>query len=117
MIRLLFLVLLLAGCSAQAHENLQVTIEATKQSVEIFEPVTIKASVKASGEPVSADAVVDFELIHPSGKTMGSVNPENNGDGTYSIETSFDAAGIYRIISHVDYGSEHEMPEVEVTVK
>lgn len=114
--RLLFLVLLLAGCGTQAHE-LQVTIEATKQSVEIFEPVTITARIEASGKPVSDEAVVDFELIHPSGKTMGSVNPQNNGDGTYSIETSFDAAGIYRIISHVDYGQAHEMPEVEVTVK
>lgn len=115
--RLLLLVLLLAGCSAQAQESLQVSIEVNKQSVKIFEPVTITASVEASGKPVSNEAVVDFELIHPSGKTMGSVNPANNGDGTYSIETSFDAAGIYRIISHVDYGSAHEMPEVEVTVK
>ncbi len=115
--RLLFLVLLLAGCSAQAHESLQVTIEANKQSVEVFEPVTITASVEAAGKPVSVDATVDFELIHPTGKTIGTVNPENNGDGTYSIETSFDAEGIYRIISHVDYEHEHEMPEVEVTVK
>ena len=108
--------LLLAGCSAQAHA-LQVTIEATKQSVEIFEPVTITASVEASGKPVRDEAVALFELIHPSGKTMGSVNPQNNGDGTYSIETSFDAAGIYRVIAHVDHGEAHEMPEVEVTVK
>ena len=108
--------LLLAGCSAQAHE-LQVTIETNKQSVEVFEPVTITASIEAAGKPVSVDATVDFELIHPTGKTIGTVNPENNGDGTYSIETSFDAAGIYRIISHVDHGQEHEMPEVELTVK
>lgn len=114
--RLLFLVLLLAGCSAQAHESLQVTIETNKQSVEVFEPVTITASVEAGGELVTDGAEIDFELIHPSGQTIGTVNPVNNGDGTYSIETSFDASGIYRIISHVDYEHAHEMPEVEVTV-
>jgi uncharacterized protein YfaS (alpha-2-macroglobulin family) len=114
--RLLLVVLLLAGCSAHATENLQVTIEANKQTIEAFEPVLITASVEAAGKPVITDAEVDFELIHPSGKTIGTVNPTNNGDGTYSIETSFDAEGVYRIISHVDHGHEHEMPEVEVTV-
>ena len=113
--RLLLLVLLLAGCSAQA-EVLDVTISASTKTLQAFEPVTITASVDAGG-PVSEGAEIDFELIAPSGQTMGSVNPTNNGDGTYSIETSFDAAGTYRIIAHVDYDNAHEMPEVEVTVQ
>lgn len=115
--RLFFTVLLLTGCSAQATEHLEVTIEASKQTVEAFEPVTITAQIEADGKAVIENAEVDFELIHPSGQTIGTVNPTNNGDGTYSIETSFDASGVYRIISHVDYEEMHEMPEVEVKVK
>ncbi len=109
--------LLLAGCSAQETEHLEVTIEASKQNVEAFEPITITAQIEAGEKPVTENAEVDFELINPNGQTIGTVNPINNGDGTYSIETSFDASGVYRIISHVDYEEMHEMPEVEVKVK
>lgn len=115
--RFALLVLLLAGCSAQEEGNLQVTIYSNKQTIEAFEPIVITASIETSGNPVSSKAEIDFELIHPSGKTIGTVNPTNNEDGTYSIITSFDEAGTYRIISHVDYEHEHEMPEIEVTVK
>lgn len=115
--RLLLIALLLAGCSTQLTEPLQVTIEANKQQVAAFEPITITAHIEADGKPVTEGAEIDFELINPSGQTIGTVNPINNDDGSYSIETSFDATGTYRIISHVDYEQSHEMPKVEVTVQ
>ena len=115
--RLLLAVLLLAGCSAQANEGLDVTLEANKTQVEAFEPVTFTATVTHEGESVTSGAEIDFEFIDPQGKSIGSVTPTNNEDGTYSIETSFDALGIYTIISHVDYEGQHEMPEVELELK
>ena len=118
--RMLLIVLLLAGCSAQANEGnegLDVTIEANKTQVEAFEPVTFTATVTHEGESVTGGAEIDFEFIDPQGKSIGSVTPTNNEDGTYSIETSFDALGIYTIISHVDYEGQHEMPEVELELK
>lgn len=115
--QLLLIVLVLAGCSTQITEPLQVTIEANKQQVAAFEPVTITAHIAAGGQPVLEGAEIDFELINPSGQTIGTVNPTNHQDGSYSIETSFDAAGMYRIISHVDYEQLHEMPIAEVTVQ
>jgi uncharacterized lipoprotein YajG len=115
--RFILVVLLLAGCSEQATEALQVNIVASKAKVAAFEPVTITSTIVADGKPVINDAEVKFELIHPNGQKIGTLNPTNNGDGSYSIETSFDATGTYRIISHVDHNHDHDMPEVEVTVK
>ena len=115
--RLLLMVLLLAGCSAHADESLEVSIKANPVQVEAFEPVTITSTISFNGEPVTENAEIEFEFINPNGQSIGTVNPDNNGDGTYSIETSFDGTGTYKIIAHVDYEGLHEMPEVEVSLK
>lgn len=115
--RLIFVMLLLAGCSANTTEQLHVTISASKDELESFEPVTITALITYQNEPILEGAEVEFELINVDGKSLGSVNPTNDGNGSYSIETSFDGTGIYKIISHVSYEQYHEMPEVEVELK
>ena len=115
--KLCLLVLLLAGCSGPPTEKLEVTIKATKHEVEAFEPVKITSLVTVNNEPISSGAELEFELVNPDGKSVGTVTPTNEGEGQYSIETSFDGLGTYKIISHVSYGGLHEMPEVEVTLK
>ena len=60
----------------------------------------ITAVVTNDGVSVSDKAEVDFELIKKDGATIGSVNPENIGDGKYQIETIFDEEGVYEIFSH-----------------
>lgn len=115
--RLLLTVLLLTGCSAQANETLDVTLNASKSELEAFEPVTITATVTYNGEPIQNDVEIEFELINPTGNAIGSVTPDTSGDGKYTIETSFDGTGTYKVISHVSYGEQHEMPEIEVKLK
>ena len=118
--RLIFVLLLLAGCSNTSEQHLgqlEVTIDASKKELEAFEPVTIKAIVTYDDKPIAEGADIEFELINADGKSIGSVNPSNDGDGQYSIETSFDGKGTYKIISHVSYEQYHEMPVVEVELK
>jgi hypothetical protein len=118
MIRVIFLVvLLIVGCSDQASEGLQVTIEASKGQVEVFEPVAFTAELLFKGTPLKNGAEIEFELINPQGQSIGLVIPTNVGDGSYTIETSFDLAGTYKVIAHVSYEGLHEMPEVEVTLQ
>ncbi|MBD8035889.1 MULTISPECIES: FixH family protein [Solibacillus] len=114
---LYLLVLLLAGCSAPSAETIEVTIKASEQEVEAFEPVKITSHVTLNNESISSGVEIEFELINPDGTSIGTVTPTNEGEGLYSIETSFDGQGTYKIISHVSYGELHEMPEVEVTLK
>lgn len=119
--RLLLIVLLLAGCSAQANEELNegliVTLTTTKSEIQAFEAVTFTATVTFAGEKVVDGADIAIEFIDPNGVSIGSVTPTNHKDGSYSVETSFDALGTYTIISHVDYEGLHEMPTVEVELK
>lgn len=115
--KILLTILLLAGCSAHANETLDVSLNASKSELEAFEPVTITATVTQNGEPIQYDVEIEFELINPNGNTIGSVKPDYRGDGKYSIETSFDGTGTYKVVSHVSYGDLHEMPEIEVKLK
>ena len=115
--KLLLTVLLLAGCSTQANETLEVTLNASKTELEAFEPVTFSAAVMYNEEPVQDNVEIEFELISPTGSSIGSVKPDLIGNGKYSIETSFDGTGTYKVISHVSYGELHEMPEIEVKLK
>ena len=115
--RLLLIMLLLAGCSTHAEESLKVSIDVSKTQLEEFEPVTITSTISYNGEPIAQNAEIEFEFINPNGQSIGTVKPTNNDDGSYSIETSFDGTGTYKIIAHVDYEKLHEMPEVEVELK
>ena len=116
--KLLLLVLLLAGCSAQAkEEGLVVTLQASDEQLEAFEPVKFTAVVTHNGEAVTEGADIFFELIKEEEYTIGTVNPTNAGDGKYIVETSFDEAGVYKVISHVTVNGLHEMPFVKVELK
>lgn len=115
--RLLLIVLLLAGCSAQVNKGLIVTLTTTKTEIQAFEPVTFTATILFDDEKVVDGADIAIEFIDPNGVSIGSVTPTNLGDGRYFVETSFDALGTYTIISHVDYEGLHEMPTVEVELK
>lgn len=119
MIRIVFLtMLLLVGCSAQASEDgLQVTFNASDDHVDAFEPVIFTAKLRYDGSPIKNGAEIEFEFINPQGQSLGSVIPTNTEDGAYTIETSFDLVGTYKVIAHVTYENLHEMPEVEVTLQ
>lgn len=120
MIRLLLAaMLLLAGCTAKAEPKplLDVSVKTNKQTVEAFEPVKITTTVTLNDEPLDDEVDISYEIINPSGVSVGSVTPEKQADGRYVIETSFDEKGTYQVVSHVSYTSLHEMPIAEVEVR
>jgi hypothetical protein len=107
---------LLGGCSESEQSNvsktsdLEVEVSSNPKKVKLLEPVKITALVTRDGVEVSEKAEVEFELIKKDSATIGSVTPENIGDGKYQIETIFDEEGVYQIVSHVSLGNDHEMP-------
>lgn len=115
------LVVLLGGCSANDRPvskatGLEVEVISNPTKATLLEPVKITAVVTNDGVSVSDKAEVKFELIKKDGATIGSVNPENIGDGKYQIETIFDEVGVYQIVSHVTLENDHEMPIYEMNV-
>lgn len=114
--------LLLGGCSTieRAHApkstGLEVEVTSNPKHAKLLKPVKVTALVTNNGTPVSNKAEVQFELIKKDGATIGSVTPENIGNGKYQIETIFDEEVVYQIVAHVSLGNEHEMPIYEVNV-
>lgn len=115
--------LLLGGCSSidktlasKATDGLKVEVTSNPKKAKLLKPVKITALVTKDGIPVSDKAEVEFELIKKDGGTIGSVTPENIGNGKYQIETIFDEEIVYQIVAHVSLGNEHEMPVYEVNV-
>ncbi|MGE8077466.1 FixH family protein [Peribacillus loiseleuriae] len=121
-ILLIVCLLILAGCSASDEPKatkavgLEVNVKSNPKDAKLLEPVKIIATVTNDGVEVSEKAEVMFELIKKDGATLGSINPENIGNGKYQIETIFDEEGVYQIISHVSLENAHEMPIHEINV-
>lgn len=114
--------IVLGGCSANNQPSaskatgLEVEISSNPKNAKLLEPVKITAVVTNNGVPVSKDAEVEFELMKKDGGSIGSVQPENMGDGKYQIETIFDEEVVYQVVSHVTYENQHEMPIYEINV-
>ncbi len=115
------LLLLLVGCSAnqqQTHESpkeLLVTVDSDKNPVKVYEAVKITANVNFGNKDISKDTKIDFEFIE-NGVPMGSIIPEYEGDGNYSVETIFSTKGQNQVVAHVYYEDFHEMPKVALNV-
>lgn len=113
--------LLLIGCSAQKQqtldfpEELMVTMDSDRQQLKVNEPVKITAKVKFGDIDIDKDTTVDFEIIE-NGVSVGTVSPEDAGDGKYTLETMFSSKGTHEVVAHVYYEWFHEMPKLTFNV-
>ncbi len=112
----------MTGCTGKdeaSHnitDGLEVTVTSSPSNAKLLEPVKVLATIKSGGVKVGDEAQVEFELIKKDGAPIGTVKPERIGEGKYQIETIFDEAGVYQIVSHVTLGVEHAMPIHEISV-
>ena len=86
------------------------------ESIDVGETVELKAEVMY-GDDVEKDAVVKFE-VWESGDEENSVmlEADNNGDGTYTANYTFEHDGVFEMYAHTDAQNLHTMPKKEVTV-
>ncbi|MEI3611168.1 FixH family protein [Pseudogracilibacillus sp. SO30301A] len=86
------------------------------ESIEVGETVELKAEVMY-GDDIETDAEVNFE-VWESGDEDNSdmLEAENNGDGTYTAEYTFEHEGVFEMYAHTDAQHLHTMPKKEVTV-
>ena len=111
---------LLAACGGGNEESDElVPLEVNfivPESIDVGEPVELKAEVMY-GDDVEKDAVVKFE-VWESGDEENSVmlEADNNGDGTYTANYTFEHDGVFEMYAHTDAQNLHTMPKKEVTV-
>lgn len=105
-----------AGDETDELKALEVDFE-TPEKVEVDEVVELKATVTYGEDVVlDADEVVFEYWLHGNEEDSVKVNANNNEDGTYTAEVSFDADGIYEIYAHTTARDLHTMPKNSIIV-
>lgn len=87
------------------------------ETAEVGETVTLKATVTYGNKPVKDARQMDFE-VWERGKQDESIwlEGENQGDGTYTAEVTFEKDGIYEMYAHTTAHDLHTMPKKEIIV-
>lgn len=95
--------------------TLDVSLTVPEETVSAGETVEFSAHVTSNDEDVP-DAQVMYEVLDGE-ESLDMIDAEHSEDGVYSIEYTFEDAGEYRVISHVDAFQLHTMPEGDVVVE
>lgn len=81
------------------------------------ESITFTVTVTQDGEAVSDASEVAFEIWEDGNEGESEmIEADNDGDGQYTVEKSFDQDGVYHVQSHVTARTMHTMPVKEITV-
>lgn len=123
---LMFILLIgvLAACNSTAEtenedeelKTLDVVFEVPEQA-DIDETIELNAIVTYGDEEVTDADEVKFEYWE-TGNEEDSImmDANNNEDGTYSADVSFDHDGVYEIYAHTTARDLHTMPKKSITV-
>ena len=88
------------------------------EQVDVGETVELLAEV-TYGEDLESDAVVRFEIWEAEDEERENsvmLDAENNGDGTYTAEYTFEEEGTYEMYAHTDAHNLHTMPKKQIIV-
>src|SRR5690625_1103739 len=84
---------------------------------EVGENVDLKATVTYGEEFVKDAHEVVFEVWEKGDQENSEmIEAENNDDGTYTTNVSFDHDGIYEMYAHTTAKDQHTMPKKEIVV-
>ncbi|KKK34497.1 hypothetical protein WN59_07145 [Salinicoccus sediminis] len=106
-----------------SHEEADEEVRSLDVNLEV--PGTAKAGenesftahVTSNEEDVTDADKVRFEVLDADGNSLDMIEAEHSENGLYTIDYTFDEAGDYSVISHVDAYQLHTMPEKQVTVR
>ncbi|WP_164669898.1 FixH family protein [Virgibacillus doumboii] len=87
------------------------------EKAETGETVELKAIVTYGDEKVKDATEMKFEYWKQGNKENSTmVESNNNGDGTYTAEVTFDTDGVYEMFAHTTAKTVHTMPKKSITV-
>lgn len=97
-------------------KTLDVEFEVPEQ-IDVGETLELEAFVTYGDEPVTDADEVEFEVWEKNDQDNSTDYPsENNGDGTYTVEVTFDHDGVFEMYAHTTAHDLHTMPLREITV-
>lgn len=120
---IIFTVAILSACgddtSNSSDELLMLEVEfIVPDSVEVGETAELKAEV-TYGDELESDAEVKFEVWETEDEERENsvtFDANNNGDGTYTADFTFEKETVYEMYAHTDAHHIHTMPRKEVPV-
>lgn len=123
MIGLISVLALLSACGDDEDANqseepkmLNVDFELPEEA-DVDETVELKATVTYGDEKVDDADEMEFEYWMENDQDNSTfIDGENNGDGTYTAEVTFDEDGVYELYAHTTARTLHTMPKKSITV-
>src|SRR5690625_2695113 len=124
LIMIAFVLIILAACGDKDNSNndldglamLEVGFD-VPETLEVSETLVLEAVVTYGDEPVIDADEVEFEVWERGKRDEADwLDSQNNEDGTYTAEVTFDADGIYEMYAHTTAEGLHTMPKREVIV-
>lgn len=125
-------IMLLAGCAADSeqpseeHNQKEQTMDEQPQMLEANilvpkminpnEEVTLKVEVTQGDEKVEDANEVMFEIWQDDKEKSEMIEAEHEGNGVYTIKTTFEQDGVYHVQTHVTARDLHVMPTIQVAV-
>lgn len=87
------------------------------EKADVGESVELKATVTYGKEKVvDADEVAFEYWLQGKKEDSITIEAQNNEDGTYTADVSFDADGVYEIYAHTTARDLHSMPKKSITI-
>lgn len=121
LISLIITIATLAACGDNSNDSeelkmLEVDFE-LPETAEVDEDVELKATVTYGDEKVTDADQMEFEYWPEEDRDDSTfVDGENNEDGTYTAEVSFDEDGVYEMYAHTTAEALHTMPKKSIEV-
>ncbi|MCG7331614.1 FixH family protein [Salinicoccus roseus] len=94
---------------------LEVDLE-VPETAEAGDTVEFSAHVHSNGEDITDADKVMYEVLSGE-ESLEKIEAEHDQNGVYTIEYTFEEAGTYTVISHVDALRLHTMPQSDITVQ
>jgi hypothetical protein len=111
----------LAGCGENSDESdelkmLEVDFE-LPDTADVDETIELKATVTYGNEKVIDADQMEFEYWEEGNRDDSTfLQAENNGDGTYTAEVSFDKDGVFELYAHTTAEELHTMPKRSIVI-
>src|SRR5690625_405360 len=87
------------------------------EHAEVEESIELKATVTYGEELVTDAHEVVFEVWEKGDQENSEmIEADNNEDGTYTANVSFDHDGIYEMFAHTTARDQHTMPKKEIII-
>lgn len=121
LISLIMTIAILAACGDNSNNSeelkmLEVDFE-LPETAAIDEDVELKATVTYGDEKVTDADQMEFEYWPEEDRDDSTfIDGENNEDGTYTAEVSFEEDGVYEIYAHTTAEALHTMPKKSIEI-